>query len=203
MAYLNVARNPAGSPMDKVHILIVDNDAKVAELLGNVLKTLDIRNVYTACDANEALELMKQQKMDMILTDWELRPLDKSGYNRKNDVLMRLASEGMPENGAEFVRFIRGSATSPNPYACVIMLTGVALADNVEYARDSGVNEVLVKPVTADNLCKRIILAVDNSRPFITAPRFKGPCRRRKKPALPEGMAERRKMDIKIIRINK
>jgi len=203
MAYLNVAKNPTGNPMDKIHILIVDSDAKVAELLANVLIALDIRNVYTAFDANEALQLMQQQKMDMILTDWELRPSPASGHNQKHNPLIRLLAEGIPGNGAEFIRFIRGSTASPNPYACVIMLTGMALKNNVEYARDSGVSEVLVKPVTAENLCKRIMLAVDNTRPFVTAPYFRGPCRRRKKPILPEGLIERRKRDIKIIRINK
>jgi DNA-binding response OmpR family regulator len=77
------------------------------------------------------------------------------------------------------------------------MLTGPTLVDNVEYARDSGVSEVLKKPITAKVLCDRIIACVESPRSFITAPTYKGPDRRRRNLPTAE---DRRKIDIKIIK---
>ena len=198
MAYLNIARRSKPSKMDIIHILVADNDYKVAELLSNVLINLGMKNVHIACDGEQAIAIMNSQKMDMILTDWELRPVKKA-----NAHLMEIIHSALPENGADFVRFIRSSTTSPNPYAAVIMITGFTLVENVEYARDSGVDEVLVKPIMADNLCKRILLSVNNRRPFVTAKYYKGPCRRRKILYLPDDAEERRKTDIKVIRLSK
>ena len=97
------------------------------------------------------------------------------------------------------LRYLRNSKRSPNPFLSVIMLTGPAIRQNIEHARDSGVNEIILKPITAESLCDRIKKVIENTLPFITADNYRGPCRRRKTTE-PPNQQERRKRDIKIIK---
>lgn len=47
-------------------------------------------------------------------------------------------------------------------------------------ARDAGVNEFCVKPVTPADLMKRIAWVIDKPCPFVRSPDYFGPDRRRK-----------------------
>jgi DNA-binding response OmpR family regulator len=47
-------------------------------------------------------------------------------------------------------------------------------------ARDVGVTEFLVKPITTQNLCARLAEIVERPRPFVRAESYFGPDRRRK-----------------------
>lgn len=55
----------------------------------------------------------------------------------------------------------------------------------VSEGRDYGANEVLVKPVAAESIAKRISHVIDQPRPYIKAPDFFGPDRRRKTQKFP------------------
>jgi len=186
--------------LSSINVLIVDNNEKASELMGEILKKLGFTSLHFAQDGFQALESLKKHHMDLVITDWELRPITREAANLTpansgaNDPLL-------PVDGGSFVKFVRMDGSSPDPYIPIIMLTGRALLNNIEYARDAGVNEILIKPVVVDTLCRRIIMIVDDSRPFITAKKYKGPCRRRK--SLPYQGEERRKLDIKIIKNNK
>ena len=104
-----------------------------------------------------------------------------------------------PDNGANFVKHIRSNVRSPNRFVPIIMLTGPTKPDAVIYARDSGVNEVLMKPLDSRNLCNRIINIIEKPRPFVTGTGYQGPCRRRKEMGW-GGREERRTHRIEIIK---
>jgi response regulator RpfG family c-di-GMP phosphodiesterase len=72
------------------------------------------------------------------------------------------------------------------------MITGHAERHRVEAARDAGVNELLVKPVTEKALHSRIQEVILRPRPFIFGPDYYGPCRRRRRDPNYKG-PERRK----------
>ena len=71
---------------------------------------------------------------------------------------------------------------------------------NITSARDSGVNEVVINPLMAEDLCQRIISVIEDTRPYITAPEFKGPCRRRNVASLPSGTRERREREVHVVK---
>jgi two-component system, chemotaxis family, chemotaxis protein CheY len=183
--------------LSSINVLIVDNNEKAIELMGEILKKLGFTSLHFAQDGFQAMEVLKKRDMDLIITDWELRPVgdnaaDLPTKNSEEDESLK------PVDGGSFVKYVRMDKSSPDPYIPIMMLTGRALLNNVEYARDAGVNEILIKPVIVETLCKRIIMIVDDQRPFITAEKYKGPCRRRR--AVPYNGEERRKLDIKIIK---
>lgn len=139
-------------------VLLVDDNHHMRVLLVEILRAIGVRNVYESCDGAEALQLMRGANIDIVITDLTMQPLD----------------------GIDFVKLLRNSPDSPNTMAPVIMITGHSTQRHVEEARDAGVNEFLTKPVTARGVIDRICEVVDNSRPFVRAPHYFGPDRRRR-----------------------
>lgn len=187
--------------LSKIGVLVVDNDSKILDLLKGVLERLGFRSIYTAHDGFEGVQLLEKHtsNIDLVITDWELKPMTElsAGDVEPNKVITSDWELSPPTDGASFVRYLRSAPSSPNRYIPIIMLTGPTLVDNVEYARDSGVSEVLKKPITAKILCDRVIACIENQRSFITAPTYKGPDRRRRNVEVAD---DRRKIDIKVIK---
>lgn len=185
-----------------VHVLVIDNDATIRGLLENVLFKLGFSKVYTAADGYEGIQVLKQRPVDLIITDWELRPVpdqrSKDLKIPKNAVIQSEWGDYPPENGASFVKCLRHSKFSPNPFVPVIMFTGPTLPNHIRYARDAGVNEMLLKPIDARALVNRIKATIERPRNFVTASTYKGPCRRRKQIPL-GGKPDRRKEENRVI----
>ncbi len=72
------------------------------------------------------------------------------------------------------------------------MLTGYSEKMRVELARDAGVNEFIVKPVTAQAIISRMNMLISKPRPFIRSEDYFGPDRRRRTLADYEGPFRRK-----------
>ncbi len=81
--------------------------------------------------------------------------------------------------GLEFIKEVRTNKRYPNPYVAVIMLTSYCERHHVIEARDAGVNEFLVKPISVKALYDRIVEVIEFSRSYVISSSFTGPCRRR------------------------
>ena len=158
------------NPIEKISILIVDDDVGIIDLLSNILSVFGFKDVVSANDGRSAIKKMKNKRFDIIISDWQMEPMD----------------------GISFVKYVRKGDDSPDCLVPIIMLTGRAEVENVKKARDAGVTEFLAKPFTAEDLRKRILSVIDNPREFVFADAYTGPSRRRKEGAPPEGQ-ERRK----------
>ena len=186
-----------------VNVLLINNDLKILDLIENILQRLGFGNVFVAKDGFEAIQNLKNNKVDFVTTDWDLRPCSESAEEiPDNAFIVSPWGKFPPVSGVNFVRCLRHSPKSPNPFVPVIMMTGPTKKNNIMFARDSGVNEVLLKPIEAHDLCDRIISIIDEPRPFVTCEDFKGPCRRRTALPLLEGVADRRKLEIKLVEYN-
>ncbi|MEO5338484.1 MAG: response regulator [Magnetospirillum sp. WYHS-4] len=142
-----------------VKILIVDGNKHMRHLLKQILHVFAVRNLREADDALTGFKEFKEFKPDIVLTEWELTPMD----------------------GADFVRMIRRAEDSPNPMASIIMITAYTEATVVATARDCGINEFLAKPISPNRLYRRIAALIDRPRPFIRSKTYVGPCRHRRK----------------------
>jgi two-component system, chemotaxis family, chemotaxis protein CheY len=141
-----------------VKALIVEDNHHMRVLLRSLLNTLGITHVYEASDGAEAFALLRDRQPDLVLTDLTMEPID----------------------GISFVRELRQSPHSPNPYIPVVMVTGHTERRRVETARDAGVTEFLAKPVTAHNLFSRIAEIMERPRAFVRCDTYFGPDRRRR-----------------------
>ena len=137
--------------------LLVDDSLHMRRILRMLLHGLGLRNVIEAEDGAAALELFSQTGPDLIITDWVMPVFD----------------------GLELTRSVRNQKTSINPYVPIIMVTGFAERSRVIQARDAGINEFLVKPISAKELYLRIESCVSEPRPFVKTQTFFGPDRRR------------------------
>lgn len=159
---------------DKLSVLVVEDIQPMLDVTVNTLKFLGVGNVYSATDPEVAFGLFQKYKPDLVITDWEMEPVD----------------------GIEFLRWIRRNLLSANRMVPVIMMTGYAAQIRVAEARDVGVTEFLVKPFTASELVRRLTHVIDAPRDFVETAEFFGPDRRRRRDTQFEGGDRRENEDV-------
>jgi CheY-like chemotaxis protein len=143
---------------DLLKMLLVDDNHHMRVLLTEILRAIGVKHVFEAADGAQALNVMRQQQIDIVMTDLAMEPLD----------------------GIDFVRLLRRSPESPNQMCPVIMITGHSTLARVQEARNAGVNEFLAKPLTARGVVERLSQVVDHPRPFVKTADYFGPDRRRR-----------------------
>jgi len=144
--------------LDRLSVLLLDDNRNMLKLMQEILRALGIRNVICATDAAEAFSEMRIAAIDLVIVDWEMTPL----------------------SGIEFVKLIRTAKDSPNVFVPVIMLTAHTQLTNVVEARDVGANEFLAKPVSPKSVYRRILAVLDRPRKFVRTKSYFGPDRRRR-----------------------
>ncbi len=176
--------------LERVQVLIVHSSEKAAGLIKNIFHQIGFAHVVTAATAADAIFTMKQMRIDMLMVDSQLR---EEGDEES------LQPEWESVSGIEFVRKLRHSVDSPNRFAPTVLLAEGLTQQDILQARDAGVNEIVMKPIGAQDFCMRLTQLFDKPRNFITAPTYKGPCRRRKS-SPPEGVEDRRVWEVRLIR---
>jgi two-component system, chemotaxis family, chemotaxis protein CheY len=141
----------------RLRFLVVDDNSHMRRIIRALLHGFGVREAYEAEDGAAGLEAFSSFSPDIVITDWAMPIFD----------------------GIELTRMIRQPETSANPYVPIIMVTGHAERRKVAEARDAGVTEFLVKPISAKGLYQRIASVVMMPRPFIRTSTYFGPCRRR------------------------
>jgi len=145
--------------LENIEFLVVDDNAGMRMVIKNVLHALQVKRIKEADNGETAFDIVRTTPPDIILSDWEMSPVD----------------------GLEFTRMIRNSEQSPNPFLPVIMVSGYAQRGRVLAARDAGVTEFVVKPISAKTLFSRVRAVIESPRPFVRTKTFFGPDRRRSK----------------------
>jgi CheY-like chemotaxis protein len=141
----------------RLRFVVVDDNAYMRRIVRTLLHGFGTRDVYEAEDGAAGLEALTRTAPDILITDWATPIFD----------------------GLELTRMIRQPDTSPNPFVPILMLTGHSEKRRVTAARDAGVTEFLVKPISAKALYQRIVNIVINPRPFVRTKSYFGPDRRR------------------------
>jgi two-component system chemotaxis response regulator CheY len=148
----------SGAGFENLKALIVEDNAHMRALLRALLNSVGIKDIAEASHGGSALQMLRERKSDLVLSDLAMKPMD----------------------GLEFTRQVRNSDSSPNPFVPIIMITGHTEKHRVEAARDAGVTEFLAKPITAANLFARIAEIVERPRAFVRCEDYFGPDRRRR-----------------------
>lgn len=146
--------------LKNLSILVVEDTMPVRKLLISILEGMGIGRVLGTDTANRGLDMLRREKPDIIICDWEMQ--EKTGLDLVKEIRNR--------NGV-----LTGS-TVP-----IIMMTGYTAIPRVIQARDAGINEFIVKPFTAQEIARRIAHVINNPRDFVDAQSYFGPDRRRKK----------------------
>lgn len=151
-----------------LRVLLVDDNKHMRAIVSAVLHGLGVHNQREASDGKEALAALHEWPADLAIADFAMLPMD----------------------GVEFTRRVRNDKDSRNPYLPIIMMTGHADKGRVFEARDAGVTELLVKPVTARDVIDRLNTVIFNPRPFVRSDSYFGPLRRGIDDRVPQAVAE-------------
>ena len=116
----------------KMRILVVDDFATMRKVIRNLLRQIGYQEVIEAEDGVSALRELRSQKIDFIISDWNMPNM----------------------SGIDFLRAVRAdSKLSSIPF---LMVTAESLKDNVVEAVKAGVSNYIVKPFTAEVLNEKI-----------------------------------------------
>lgn len=111
-----------------MNVLIVDDYKTMLRIINNLLKQLGFTNVDEATDGTMALEMLKNKKYGLIISDWNMEPM----------------------SGLQLLKQVRANQnTAALPF---IMVTAESKTENVIEAKKAGVSNYIVKPFNAETL---------------------------------------------------
>ncbi|WP_292153778.1 EAL domain-containing protein [Brevundimonas sp.] len=125
---------PAGTTFPGVRVLVVDDSEVNREVATEALSRLGVET-FTADDGQQAVERLRAQSFDMVLMDGSMPVLD----------------------GFEATRVIRAEeAGTGRPRAVIIALTAHVVGSGADAWKASGMDGVIHKPFTLDDLVREL-----------------------------------------------
>lgn len=115
-----------------ITILVVDDFATMRRILKGNLRQLGFSNILEAEDGRLALEELKKNKVDLIISDWNMPNM----------------------NGLELLKAVKGDESFKKiPF---VMVTAEGQKSNVMEAVKAGVSNYVVKPFTPETLEEKL-----------------------------------------------
>lgn len=120
-------------PFDpNMRVLIVDDFSTMRRIVRNILRQLGLNNVVEADDGTTAWDTLNREKIDFIVSDWNMPKM----------------------TGIELLRKVRSSEQFAEiPF---LMVTAEAQQENIIEAVQAKVSNYIVKPFTADTMKQKI-----------------------------------------------
>ena len=113
-------------------ILVVDDFATMRRIIKNILRQLGFNNITEADDGTSAWEVLNQDKIDFVISDWNMPNM----------------------TGIDLLRKVRASEEFHDlPF---LMVTAEAQQENIIEAVQAKVSNYIVKPFTAETLGQKI-----------------------------------------------
>ena len=113
-------------------VLVVDDASAMRRIVRGILKELGFKNIREAQNGQAALDELRKNKADFVVSDWNMPVM----------------------TGIELLRAIRADEslkTTP-----VLMVTAEAKQENIIEAVKAGVNNYIVKPFNAQTLQEKL-----------------------------------------------
>lgn len=145
----------------RLSILVVEESLLMRELMRDILREFNIREVTEVGRPEVAYDLLGKHAYDLLFIDWS------------------------PDcDGLALLKQIRQDKKSPARLIPVIVMSAFTEMGQVAAVRDAGANAFLAKPVSARDIYDHLSAVVEANRPFVRAAQYTGPDRRRsrKKP---------------------
>jgi two-component system chemotaxis response regulator CheY len=115
-----------------MRVLVVDDFSTMRRIIKNILRQLGLNNVVEADDGTSAWEVLHKDKVEFIISDWNMPQM----------------------TGIELLRKVRSSEEFGDlPF---LMVTAEAQQENIIEAVQAKVSNYIVKPFTAEVLKQKI-----------------------------------------------
>jgi CheY-like chemotaxis protein len=138
--------------------LIVDPSQFQRGVLAGLARAAGVTRLLLAESTDEALALLPDGVVSVVIIDFTTKPLDACG----------------------FARHVRASSNVSIRAVPMIVLMARATRADVQAAREAGINAVLMKPCSQAMLQDKITAVLAEVRPFVVSAEYVGPCRRRR-----------------------
>jgi len=116
----------------KMKILVVDDFSTMRRIIKNILKQLGYVNIYEADDGTSALNVLKSEKINLIISDWNMPQM----------------------SGIDLLKAVRGSQEWKDlPF---LMVTAEGQKEHVIEAIKNRVSNYVVKPFTPETLLEKM-----------------------------------------------
>ncbi len=140
-----------------IRTLVIDPTGNSRTLLRRILANLGVLGVDAVNRTDEALLILRKNRYTVVFCDELAGPLDAFA----------------------FLRALRRDLDTRDVTVPVVMISAGAEFAKVAAARDVGMNDVIVKPVSVDTIGRKLTSLIMAPRAFVTAKAFVGPDRRR------------------------
>ncbi len=115
-----------------MRILVVDDFSTMRRIVKNILKQLEFNNVVDADDGTTAWEILNKDKIDFIISDWNMPKM----------------------SGLELLKKVRNSEEFADmPF---LMVTAEGQQEHIIEAVQAGVSNYIVKPFTPETIEQKI-----------------------------------------------
>jgi two-component system chemotaxis response regulator CheY len=115
-----------------MRILVVDDFSTMRRIVRNLLKEIGYVNSDEAEDGTRALQKLRSEKFDFVLSDWNMPNM----------------------TGIDLLKAIR--ADDAIKHLPVLMITAEARKENIIDAAEAGASGYIVKPFTANTLDEKL-----------------------------------------------
>ncbi|OUS11647.1 hypothetical protein A9Q97_07155 [Rhodospirillales bacterium 47_12_T64] len=126
--------------LSSLNVMVVDDNVHMLRIIKTIFFSMGITNVQYLSSVKAARAELLHMQPDIIVTDWEMKPIDGLSFTRQ-----------LRRDGGYFSR------------VPIILLTGHTEYERVMEAIQSGVSDVLAKPVSIEILHRRLCRIVDIS----------------------------------------
>lgn len=149
--------------------LLADPNPHSSAILHGILRGLGAARVVEVRSTHDAIQVLLDQKIDMLLCE------------------LNLPTGG----GLNFIRSIRQNPNNPCRTLPIILTTGDTRTSTIKAARDCGANMVIGKPMSPATLYQRVVWVAFHPRNFVDTTKYFGPDRRFKIEGLPDAGGRR------------
>lgn len=130
----------------ELRILFVDDDPFMAQLFERLLADFDLGAISTAADGAEALDLLRGNSIDLLVTDIQMPVM----------------------GGLELLKKVRCGESHAARNLRTIVVTSTSPSDTLASAISLDVNGFVTKPFTAESLIQKIVLAMSDDESDIS-----------------------------------
>ena len=150
--------------------VVADANPYFSRIVVSLLRSFGANSVIEVRNSFEAIQLLNNQKIDILLCDDRLPP----------------------HGGLQVSYAVRRKRDNENRTIPILVMAGEARESLIKIARDAGANMVMAKPVSATSLYDRLAWIALKPRQFIDTVTYFGPDRRFKIEGYPNGVGRRK-----------
>ena len=143
---------------DNINVLIGERNFEIRKAIRSLLNQNGFKQIVDVGDAKEIRHHVRLFHPDLMIVDFDL-PED---------------------NICEIIRDIRQERLGSDPFVPVILTVSEINSDNAPQILETGVDHVLRRPVSTNDLLGRVRDMVENRKPFAVTQTYVGPDRRGK-----------------------